>query len=552
MIQRIEVQGFHDRTFMLDLAPRNLVCAPNGAGKSTIAQAAQLALLGYVPGNDKRADAVMDGCPARTMALSVTIDGHRVERRYMRRADDSVQARVNVDNIDVAANASAGVIKMALKGEPPIIDLPAVWALSPKERAKWMLDFAGVGADLLQREQTARDNKNTAIGDARGVEKALSSLTSQQATIAPGTADAEKLKADRIEIGRQLEELLSELAHGQERDDQRKDLQAKIAQRSDIEKRLADEKAKCAKAEDDLIDLKKDAQRLRDSLKMCRGYAAGELVIQQLGGIAGEHPDADDDIQNLLKSIRESSERFAVDEEKLAYVEQSIADGAKAIPAYANAIGKLHRWMDEIRRAERDLAKLPEGVSADLKGRIAGLRDRADKLDVQITAATRSNTFLRQVEESRLRLEDAKKRAQTAIDAHAAVAEQLFSLWNSVQVDTPIGRILLQIDPDGAREYLLRGDRVIPRTHLSGGERVLYDAWYALLLANRRKDGKPITVFIEAGEVDARTMSETLPMLDAPEFGPHQIVILRWARLMDVPTNWQVFVNDPKTVFATA
>jgi ATPase involved in DNA repair len=54
-LSSIRIQGMHnvvDKTYKLN--NMNYFVGPNGAGKSTIMQAIQLALLGYIPGTDKR------------------------------------------------------------------------------------------------------------------------------------------------------------------------------------------------------------------------------------------------------------------------------------------------------------------------------------------------------------------------------------------------------------------------------------------------------------------------------------------------------------------
>ena len=75
-LESIEIHGMHRidaKGKVYNLDDTNYLTGPNGAGKSTVLQAIQLALLGYIPGTDKKPAAIFAHACAPVMSVTATI-----------------------------------------------------------------------------------------------------------------------------------------------------------------------------------------------------------------------------------------------------------------------------------------------------------------------------------------------------------------------------------------------------------------------------------------------------------------------------------------------
>lgn len=76
-IKSITIEGMHnvaEKTYNFDNV--SYLYGKNGAGKSTVLQAIQLALLGYIPGVDKKNEAIFRHAKNRTMSVTCVLDNH--------------------------------------------------------------------------------------------------------------------------------------------------------------------------------------------------------------------------------------------------------------------------------------------------------------------------------------------------------------------------------------------------------------------------------------------------------------------------------------------
>jgi DNA repair exonuclease SbcCD ATPase subunit len=109
-LSSIRIQGMHkvtDKTY--NLGNMNYLNGLNGAGKTTVMQAIQLALLGYIPGTDKRSSAIYKhaSLPEMRVTLNVTDGGEGIQimREYCKISKDITTKSVttpqgyNIENI---------------------------------------------------------------------------------------------------------------------------------------------------------------------------------------------------------------------------------------------------------------------------------------------------------------------------------------------------------------------------------------------------------------------------------------------------------------------
>ena len=147
-IKSISILGMHNivgTTKTYKFKDLNYIIGNNGAGKSTILQAIQLALLGYIPGTDKRVSEIFTHCASKAMTvdLRLTADDHvtdespesaRILRSWsLKGTKIQSTSTIEPEGLDVAALTS--------EIELPIFNFNEFLSLSRNKLKSWFLDF---------------------------------------------------------------------------------------------------------------------------------------------------------------------------------------------------------------------------------------------------------------------------------------------------------------------------------------------------------------------------------------------------------------------------
>lgn len=139
-LSSIRIQGMHtvqDKTYPLNRI--NYFYGKNGAGKSTIMQAVQLALLGYIPGTDKKKSAIFRHCNGHHMSVELTLsneDGTNVviNRSWTRKGKDvSASVVTTPEDIDIAA--IIGELSL------PILNFNEFIGMTSNKLKDWFINF---------------------------------------------------------------------------------------------------------------------------------------------------------------------------------------------------------------------------------------------------------------------------------------------------------------------------------------------------------------------------------------------------------------------------
>nr|DAV58115.1 MAG TPA: STRUCTURAL MAINTENANCE OF CHROMOSOMES PROTEIN [Caudoviricetes sp.] len=138
-LSSIRIQGMHnvvDKTYKLN--NMNYFVGPNGAGKSTVMQAIQLALLGYIPGTDKKKSAIFQHSNGYAMSVSLVISdstGDITITRTWTRKGKNIEAQVITEPMSADVEAIIGDISL------PILNFSEFISMTSNKLKDWFINF---------------------------------------------------------------------------------------------------------------------------------------------------------------------------------------------------------------------------------------------------------------------------------------------------------------------------------------------------------------------------------------------------------------------------
>lgn len=254
-IKSISILGMHNivgATKTYKFKDINYIIGNNGAGKSTILQAIQLALLGYIPGTDKRVSEIFTHCASKAMTvdLRLTDDEHvtdespekvRILRSWSLKGT-KIQSNVTIEPEGFDVDSLISEIEL------PIFNFNEFLSLSRNKLKSWFLDFLpepDCKINWRQEFETALLTSGHILADPTYLDEVIkegtvgdSGLSSVQAT---NTSLKELLADKKLEVAR-LEGAVQALIFYDdiEADDYEASREEKLRVISDIKKRRDD------------------------------------------------------------------------------------------------------------------------------------------------------------------------------------------------------------------------------------------------------------------------------------------------------------------------
>ena len=163
-ISRINFSNFHGQTKCVDI-DTNLVylCGNNGRGKSTILQAAQLALLGYIPGYGKKVSDIFRHATGKQMSVSVTFDtGETIERTYTKTSK-------SIDT-EVICHPSTFDVKSVIGNiELPIFNFSSLMDMTANQLKAWFINTLFTNDSNINWESELVKARPEGVTDVEGV-----------------------------------------------------------------------------------------------------------------------------------------------------------------------------------------------------------------------------------------------------------------------------------------------------------------------------------------------------------------------------------------------
>jgi DNA repair exonuclease SbcCD ATPase subunit len=143
-LESIEIRGMHrigaaGKVYRFNEA--NYLTGPNGAGKSTVLQAIQLALLGYIPGTDKKPAAIFAHACAPTMSVTAVINNEpekiTITRTYKSSGSSVTSSCVVTPNTYVEQNIAGWLGGL----EIPVFNFGEFMGMTANKLKEWFIGF---------------------------------------------------------------------------------------------------------------------------------------------------------------------------------------------------------------------------------------------------------------------------------------------------------------------------------------------------------------------------------------------------------------------------
>lgn len=500
-LNSITVDGLGRLTGSLDLSSPTILYGPNDRGKSTWLKAIQLALLGYVPGEGKRAMDVLARSRNGRVYVQIETTGQTITRTFTRRGDKCAsESEPDADAIQREFAPAAWCFDLTEIGSTPekrreflmsLCDLQADRALtrdtviSINPAAAEIFDHAWgedcePGDGLLAVLEAFRQKSNEASSRAREAQRALegtlADLTEASRNCPAMHAGALTTRMNALE--HEIEELTAAHARAQERYEQSERVAVRKAALEAEKRRLTEP---LTASIPDVQDLRKALQECVDaesSLTSSRDTALAEqaLLRSELGMVdefltlSRAHPDAcptcgatdtyrgkHDDYTARRASLMErlrSCKQQCDDLQKAVMDRRVAADDIRNEVAQAERMQEREKSRQEsLRRVEEELANLPDVEAMDvpdIESEISPLIAERQEIRLDLKRLTARDTLQAAVDKFSRNREDAQHHADWMKAVYVALQDVRASLMQRATEDLvhDVNSILRRMDPE--------------------------------------------------------------------------------------------------------
>jgi len=324
MINQIAIENFQGKTGRWNLNNLTVITGPNGVGKSTIVKAAQLLLLGSVPGdsvNDTVGEQYRAYCSEEggLMSVEVSTDAGTIRREWkMSKGRVSTQATFN--GVDLPAKSSfADLLQVK------IFDLARYWDSTPSQQIATLCGLAGVNPADLDRLDKELELVNTEKRNLMDKNKeAKQALVDHEAEL-QATKEASRLEgANPATVESEIAELQKKADRLSKQIRTEQEGQAQAKANAD---RLTDLKNRCIETNDELqalrIPMADSAEQLEAELVKLENTRSKILDLEKakkkIETLRGRHKEPmpcaykDADIQDLTEKIVAAESGAGVD-----------------------------------------------------------------------------------------------------------------------------------------------------------------------------------------------------------------------------------------------
>lgn len=545
MITKVSLENVRGQTKEQEFGEKNLFIGPNGSGKSTLVHAVDLALLGYLPGYQKKA--VMANASADTMMAGVVVDGVDVERRWT--AGKTLSERVIVNGVPGNRNAAESMLRMCLGAEPRLIDIPAFWAMTGTDKRRMIL---GMVSDqetikkLTSDEKAARDALSRARKARQSAEKAVETIVKSLSEMERPVGDLGELKKELSEAQVEFSDAQKRVAEGMANDKARAHLKERVDSLEDKNNQRIAYTAEQKDAEEKLMALLTELDDATQLAEESRVHEASKEIIDAIAevmALLANHPDLAKQVAYVLQRIAPTEEQ--VEQARIAW--STVSTLQSKVNKLQKVKSKAERQVEmldaEISAIERDRKagdKIGEGLDKNDEAVMAGTAKKIEGIQKAIEPIVKYDTVRNEAEKARIAAQEkvsdedaAKADLSKAIDAQASVVRAAASLLAERSRSVlPEGE--LELDDDGT-DITIRW-KGVQRETLSGGEQVIFDAAVGHALATTA------LVVLEAAEVDTWPGRDNLfkVLAHIGNIKDLQCVVMTCHQPRSIPEEWNV------------
>jgi len=545
VITKVSLENVRGQTKEQEFGEKNLFIGPNGSGKSTLVHAVDLALLGYLPGYQKKA--VMANASADTMMAGVVVDGVDVERRWT--AGKTLSERVIVNGVPGNRNAAESMLRMCLGAEPRLIDIPAFWAMTGTDKRRMIL---GMVSDqetikkLTSDEKAARDALSRARKARQSAEKAVETIVKSLSEMERPVGDLGELKKELSEAQVEFSDAQKRVAEGMANDKARAHLKERVDSLEDKNNQRIAYTAEQKDAEEKLMALLTELDDATQLAEESRVHEASKEIIDAIAevmALLANHPDLAKQVAYVLQRIAPTEEQ--VEQARIAW--STVSTLQSKVNKLQKVKSKAERQVEmldaEISAIERDRKagdKIGEGLDKNDEAVMAGTAKKIEGIQKAIEPIVKYDTVRNEAEKARIAAQEkvsdedaAKADLSKAIDAQASVVRAAASLLAERSRSVlPEGE--LELDDDGT-DITIRW-KGVQRETLSGGEQVIFDAAVGHALATTA------LVVLEAAEVDTWPGRDNLfkVLAHIGNIKDLQCVVMTCHQPRSIPEEWNV------------
>lgn len=371
-LSSITIKGMHNidnKTY--DLKNFNYLNGLNGAGKTTIMQAIQFALLGYIPGTDKRKEAIFRHAGEPEMTVTLNIDdggpGIQIIRKYIKTSKDIVTTcdvtpvgfalqdimqglELPVCNFDEFVGMTSNKLKDWFMWFLPASDDPIVW--------NKVLDDAIVDYGKILHPEFVKEIKDSAAKLPEGLE-GIRQFNEQLKSV----LSFKKGEATRVQSTIQSLIFYDDCDEGLNSDSLKQDIAAAILKRDELKRQqlLSSQNAQ----------IKKDIEALglpANLIEADKGYAELTSRLQSLSSKSDEEPDVSK-YQQIITTCNEKITAKKVDQQNKRFMineRQKVIDGKGVCPYTNGTCVEISKLVDEYALEVAELTKEISEIDAEL------------------------------------------------------------------------------------------------------------------------------------------------------------------------------------------
>lgn len=434
-LKSISISGMHNITTTKTYAFKdfNYLYGPNGAGKSTVLTAIQWALLGYIPGTEKRVSAIWEhhNPSSRKMAVDLCISSGKSEvviHRELTMSGKSVQTTFYTEP------EGFHIEELVSELELPIFNFSEFLTLSRNAMKDWFIQY-------LPEANTEFDFKNIILGDPiKNMHITNPDFVSEYSENyckiwMDGPKGVEGLKAINAQIK-------SDISFMRGQSSNLAATMQSLIKYDDVDTsidpdQLAKTRSEKMAERDELVKLH---TRIENNNRYKKRYS---------DFLAMEGP-AEVDVEAVNASIREYQSEVSNKTEELASIEDEIRDAQyKLRSAEVSGDGTCpytHRPCEDA----KNVIEVQRNLAIDLKETISKLKEKKDKLKAIIVEVNSKIDAARLTIQDRNRWEETCEAYESAIETSEELDQdphkiqfEIFNIETDIsKIDVDISRVL--------------------------------------------------------------------------------------------------------------